>query len=207
MRGYAHVIKEISSITVLFMGTELGCGCRWRGKTWSRYKGGDLPTVAVRDLAIHPRDHDLVIGRMAGHLDHDDITAASADTADVTKGAAFCKPSGSAAIGALAAGRMATRIHRKNPPGDAVITYYLQSGISSRHEAEVLDSAASRPDYASQQRLGESGRVVDAHGSAEDSNRGYGRFGVGRVYARDIHRRSRGWHDLHIALRVERTRG
>src|SRR5207249_3304239 len=31
------------------------------GAHWAHYKGGDLPSVAVRDLAIHPRDHDLVI--------------------------------------------------------------------------------------------------------------------------------------------------
>ena len=32
-----------------------------RRRQWAQFKGGDLPNVAVRDLAIHPRDHDLVI--------------------------------------------------------------------------------------------------------------------------------------------------
>ena len=31
------------------------------GNQWSRYKGGDFPAVAVRDIAIQPRDNDLVI--------------------------------------------------------------------------------------------------------------------------------------------------
>src|SRR5881394_1380378 len=63
VRGYAHVIKEdLVNPNLLFLGTELGL---WvsvdGGKQWAHYKGGDLPAVAVRDLAIHPRDHDLVI--------------------------------------------------------------------------------------------------------------------------------------------------
>jgi photosystem II stability/assembly factor-like uncharacterized protein len=63
VRGYAHVIEEDPvSARLLFLGTELGL---WvsvdGGAQWARYKGGDLPNVAVRDMVIHPRDHDLVI--------------------------------------------------------------------------------------------------------------------------------------------------
>ena len=63
VRGYAHVIKEdLVNPQLLFLGTEFGL---WitvdGGQHWSRYKGGNMPAVAVRDLAIHPRDDDLVI--------------------------------------------------------------------------------------------------------------------------------------------------
>src|SRR6266705_3062873 len=63
VRGYAHVIKEdLVNHSLLFLGTEFGL---WvsvdGGRQLAHYKGGDLPAVAVRDLAIHPRDHDLVI--------------------------------------------------------------------------------------------------------------------------------------------------
>ena len=63
VRGYAHVIKQdLANKHLLFLGTEFGL---WvsvdDGAAWSRFKGGDLPNVAVRDLAIHPRDNDLVI--------------------------------------------------------------------------------------------------------------------------------------------------
>ena len=63
MSGYAHVVKQdLVNPDLLFVGTELGL---WisvdGGKQWAQYKGGDLPSVAVRDLVIHPRDHDLVI--------------------------------------------------------------------------------------------------------------------------------------------------
>ncbi len=33
-----------------------------RGKTWTKYKNGEYPTVAVYDLQIHPRELDLIIG-------------------------------------------------------------------------------------------------------------------------------------------------
>ncbi|MDX6304073.1 MAG: hypothetical protein QOI77_1042 [Blastocatellia bacterium] len=63
MRGYAHVVKEdLVNRDLLFVGTEFGLWVSLDGgKQWAQYKGGDLPSVAVRDLAIHPRDHDLVI--------------------------------------------------------------------------------------------------------------------------------------------------
>ncbi|HEX9508819.1 MAG TPA: hypothetical protein VF947_10445, partial [Myxococcales bacterium] len=63
VRGYAHVIKEDAvKRELLFCGTELGL---WisvdAGKSWAEFKGGDFPSVAVRDLQIHPREQDLVI--------------------------------------------------------------------------------------------------------------------------------------------------
>jgi len=62
MRGYAHVVKEdpVSS-DLLFVGTEFGL---WvsvdGGRQWGQFTAG-LPTVAVRDLSIHPREHDLIL--------------------------------------------------------------------------------------------------------------------------------------------------
>lgn len=76
MRGYAHVIKEdLVRPDLLFVGTELGL---WvsvdGGKQWGQYTAG-LPTVAVRDLAIHPRDHDLILATHGrGLYIVDDIT-------------------------------------------------------------------------------------------------------------------------------------
>jgi len=63
VRGYAHCVREdLVDRDLLFAGTEFGL---WisidGGKQWAQYKGGELPNVAVRDLAIQPRDNDLVI--------------------------------------------------------------------------------------------------------------------------------------------------
>jgi photosystem II stability/assembly factor-like uncharacterized protein len=60
--GYAHVIREdLVNKNLLFVGTELGLYVSIDGgKDWARFTGG-IPKVAVRDLAIHPREGDLII--------------------------------------------------------------------------------------------------------------------------------------------------
>jgi photosystem II stability/assembly factor-like uncharacterized protein len=64
VRGYAHVLlPDPVNNQVLYLGTELGL---WisidGGKRWAEFKGGKFPAVAVRDLVIQEREHDLVIG-------------------------------------------------------------------------------------------------------------------------------------------------
>ncbi|HEY0795382.1 MAG TPA: glycosyl hydrolase [Acidisarcina sp.] len=63
VRGYAHVIKEDTvSPNLLFLGTEFGLWVSNNGGArWAQYKGGSMPNVAVRDIAIHPRTNDLVL--------------------------------------------------------------------------------------------------------------------------------------------------
>lgn len=62
VRGHAWVIKQdLLQPKLLFLGTELGLyvsldgGARWTAMS------DNLPPVAVHDLVIHPREHDLVI--------------------------------------------------------------------------------------------------------------------------------------------------
>jgi photosystem II stability/assembly factor-like uncharacterized protein len=64
MEGWAHVIvQDPEQPALLFAGTEWGL---WvsvdGGDGWARYETGLPARVPVRDLAIHPRDHDLVVG-------------------------------------------------------------------------------------------------------------------------------------------------
>ena len=63
VRGYAHVIKEdLVQPNLLFLGTEFGLFVSIDGgKAWAQFKGGRLPAVAVRDLAIQPRENDLIL--------------------------------------------------------------------------------------------------------------------------------------------------
>ncbi len=61
--GYAHVITEDTvDSNLLFLGTEFGL---WisidGGKQWAQYKGSGFPSVAVRDIVVHPRESDLVL--------------------------------------------------------------------------------------------------------------------------------------------------
>ena len=75
--GYAHVIRQdLESPDLLFLGTETGLFISVDGgAAWARYTGGDFPKVAVRDLAIHPREADLILATHGrGVYILDDIT-------------------------------------------------------------------------------------------------------------------------------------
>jgi photosystem II stability/assembly factor-like uncharacterized protein len=153
VRGYAHVIKEdLVKPDLLFLGTEFGL---WvsidGGKNWAQFKANHFPAVAVRDLAIHPRDNDLVLATHGrGIWIVDDITPLRALTPDLlTQDAAFVsarpvqqriESSGGWANGdAVFVG--------DNPPDAAVITYYQRERhLFGRLKLEVLDA---------------SGRVID----------------------------------------------
>ena len=62
LRGYAHIVREDPvTANLLVVGTELGLFLSIdAGQRWAQFKAG-LPDVAVRDVAIHPRDHDLIV--------------------------------------------------------------------------------------------------------------------------------------------------
>jgi photosystem II stability/assembly factor-like uncharacterized protein len=61
--GWVHVVREdIKNKNLLFVGTEFGIYASLDGgKSWFSLKN-KLPTAAVRDIAIHPRANDLIIG-------------------------------------------------------------------------------------------------------------------------------------------------
>src|SRR5438445_13355131 len=75
--GTVHVVREHQrNPKLLFLGTEYGLYVSFdQGARWTRLKL-NLPTVPVDDIAIHPRDNDLVLathGRSIWILD--DISA------------------------------------------------------------------------------------------------------------------------------------
>lgn len=62
IEGYALCVREdLISANLLFVGTEFGLYATLDGGgQWARFKG-ELPKVGVRDMAIHPREHDLIL--------------------------------------------------------------------------------------------------------------------------------------------------
>jgi photosystem II stability/assembly factor-like uncharacterized protein len=147
VRGYAHVVKEdLVNKDLLFVGTEFGLWVSLDGgKQWAQYKGGDLPSVAVRDLAIHPRDNDLVIATHGrGIWIVDDITPLRSLTPDMLgKEAMFLQgrpvvqriPGG----GGWASGD--AEFSAPNPTDEAVISYYQKKRhIFGDLKMEVFDS-------------------------------------------------------------------
>jgi photosystem II stability/assembly factor-like uncharacterized protein len=85
VKGYAHVIREdLVNRELLFLGTELGLFVSLDGgKQWGQFSGR-LPKVAIRDIAIHPRESDLLLATHGrGIYIVDDITPLRKLTAEV----------------------------------------------------------------------------------------------------------------------------
>jgi photosystem II stability/assembly factor-like uncharacterized protein len=153
VRGYVHVIKEDTvEPHLLFMGTEFGLWISTdAGAHWAQFKGGHIPTVAVRDLAIQPRDNDLVLATHGrGIWIVDDITPLRHLTADLlSQEAAFVSaqpiqqrieaqggwPTGAAAFVG------------DNPANGAVITYYQKSRhLFGKLKIQILDAKGTVVD-------------------------------------------------------------
>jgi photosystem II stability/assembly factor-like uncharacterized protein len=129
---------------LLFTGTELGIFMSLdRGEHWQQLKDG-LPTVAVDDIEIHPRDHDLIIGTHGRSIYViDDISALEQITPEKMQQKAvlfdprpvieyYTKP-----IGGLWGAHM---FKAKNPPFGAYINYYL-SGVPSEDVTITIEDA------------------------------------------------------------------
>ncbi|MFN2540863.1 MAG: WD40/YVTN/BNR-like repeat-containing protein [Chthoniobacterales bacterium] len=153
VRGYAHVIKEdLVKSNLLFLGTEFGL---WvsidQGKTWAQFKGSHFPAVAVRDLAIQPRDNDLVLATHGrGIWIIDDITPLRALTPELLNqevGFVSTRPVQQRIEGSGGWANGDAVFVGNNPPDVAVVTYYQKSRhLFGKLKVEVLDP---------------SGRVID----------------------------------------------
>lgn len=148
VRGYAHVVKEdLVNKDLVFAGTEFGLWISLDGgRAWAQYSGGDFPNVAVRDLAIHPRDRDLIIATHGrGIWIIDDITPLRSLTpGTLSKEAAFIDARETVqrlpGFGGWSNGDAA--FAGGNPTDEAVITYYQQKRhIFGDLKIEILDSA------------------------------------------------------------------
>ncbi len=130
--GTVHVVREHPrSQNLLFAGTEFGIFASFdRGATWSSLKF-NLPTVPVDDIAIHPRDNDLILGthgRSVWILD--DITPLEQMTLTVLDEPLHLFDSRPATAWRMY-GHKGNAGHKwyeaKNPPYGALITFYLKS--------------------------------------------------------------------------------
>ncbi|HTM58033.1 MAG TPA: hypothetical protein VL123_06430 [Candidatus Udaeobacter sp.] len=131
LRGYAHTVKQdLVNPNLLFLGTELGLFISVDGGAqWAQFKG-NLPNVAVRDLAIHPRDQDLLIATHGrGIYILDDLTPLRALTHDVLTADVTMLPSRPSVLGIPASEQRfdGDATFDGDSPGDhANITYYLK---------------------------------------------------------------------------------
>lgn len=146
VRGYAHVIREdLLDPGLLFLGTEFGL---WAsidgGASWAKYAGSRFPAVAVRDIAIHPREHDLILGTHGrGIWIIDDISPLRKLSKELLASeAAFvqARPIQQRIAGPGGWVRGAAAFSGENPPEGAVITYYQRSRhLFGKIKLEILD--------------------------------------------------------------------
>ena len=148
MRGWANVIKEDPERPgLLYAGTEFGL---WvspdGGARWAQFKGGDMPDVAVRDLAFQKRDHDLAIATHGrGIWIVDDLTPLRGLTEDVLAKPVAFLPSRPIQQRIEANGGWANgdaQFVGDNPADGAVITYYEpHRHLFGKIKIEVLDAS------------------------------------------------------------------
>ena len=131
------IIEDPENPNLLFLGTDDGLYVSFdTAKKWQKWTEG-FPTVSTKDLTIHPREHDLVIGtfgRAAWVLDDiRPLRAVAADPAILSKDikvfdppiayqAAYQQPTGSR-FGADA------MYNAENRDEGAMITYFLKEGV------------------------------------------------------------------------------
>ncbi|HEX8284541.1 MAG TPA: hypothetical protein VF588_14345 [Pyrinomonadaceae bacterium] len=148
VRGYAHVVRQdLVNKDLLFVGTEFGLWISLDGGVrWAQYKGSEMPNVAVRDLAIHPRDHDLVIATHGrGIWIIDDITPLRALTPEgLAKDVFFieARPSVQSISGGGGWPGGDAEFVGPNPTDEAVVTYYQRRRhIFGDLKIEIFDPA------------------------------------------------------------------
>jgi photosystem II stability/assembly factor-like uncharacterized protein len=149
--GTAHVVREDPrNPNLLFAGTEFGLFVSFdRGGKWEKIRNG-LPTVPVFDIAIHPRDHDLILGTHGRSiLIMDDITALEQMSDNVLSADLhlFDMRAGTSFHIANFKGFTGTReFIAANPPYGVVIDYYLKNKLEGRNPVKitVTDKAGNK---------------------------------------------------------------
>jgi photosystem II stability/assembly factor-like uncharacterized protein len=144
-RSPVLVIREdLADPSLLFAGTEFGILFSTdAGKHWEPLATG-LPTVAVDDIAIHPRERDLVIGTHGRSVYVlDDITPleqwrevkGDSITLFAPRAVTAFQPRG---IGGIWGQRIFTA---KNPPFGATLHYYVPADLPDPVRLVIADSA------------------------------------------------------------------
>ncbi len=129
--GPVKVIREDpTNPNLLFAGTEFGLFLSIdRGVKWTKF--GELPTVTVDDIVIHPREHDLVIATHGRSLYIIDDIVPLEHLTDETLGKDLVlfpiRPAEGFYPNPGWADNAGTAIYRgTNPPLGAVISYYVK---------------------------------------------------------------------------------
>lgn len=150
VNDYLWVVKEDpKNSQVLYVGSELGLHVSFTGgNQWVRMHLKNLPLVAVRDIVIHPRENDLILGTHGRSIwILDDASPLQQMNEQVLGQSAYLfgmRPAlrfdggGGRGGGGLGSGG-SKPFSGPNPPYGAAITYYLKE--KGPVKIEILDSA------------------------------------------------------------------
>jgi photosystem II stability/assembly factor-like uncharacterized protein len=182
--GPIYVVKEdLKNPNLLFAGSEFAAYYSLDGGAkWNRLNT-NLPTVAVTDIMVHPRDNDLLVSTMGhGLYVLDDITPLQQMTSDAMKEDAK-----------LFENRVATQwlsvqpqhaggqlgFIGPNPTRDAVINYYLSDRVSGEVKFEVSDPEGKNSCTATMTAQSGIGRMLWGMRWSTPAGGGGGRGGRG----------------------------
>ena len=139
------VVQDRRNADLLIVGNDLGV---WvsidGGANWSRLKA-DLPTVAVHDLVVHPRENDLVIGTYGRGIFVGDIRPLQEARPSIFTTAAHAfdiEPRARYAFGAIGNYNLYGNkyIEVPNEPDALAITYWLREKSATAARITVADA-------------------------------------------------------------------
>ncbi|MFN2318039.1 MAG: hypothetical protein ABR602_15320, partial [Gemmatimonadales bacterium] len=140
--------EDLRNPEVLYLGTELGLF--WsndRGRTWAELRG-NLPMMAYNDLAIHPRENDLILGTHSrGIWILDRLNALQELTPSVTASAAHLfsiAPAEQIRYRAEKGHNGDMLFRGDNPPAGAIIDFWVRVAgdiLLSYHDADGMEVA------------------------------------------------------------------
>jgi hypothetical protein len=146
--GFAHVVRQdLVNPGLLFAGTEFGLFVSIDGgEGWARMT--QLPRVAVHDMVIHAREHDLVVATHGrGVQIVDDITPLRELTPallDKTLAVLASRPAHQRVAATMQDFPGDDEYAAPNPPDGAYVAYYLKTRhIFGTLRVEVLDASGA----------------------------------------------------------------
>jgi photosystem II stability/assembly factor-like uncharacterized protein len=142
-KGYVHVVREDPKMkNLLYAGTELGVFASWDGGSkWVSIRN-NLPPVAVNDLAIHPRDNDLIVGTHGRGVWILDNIAPLQQMALALAGDVYLfdpRPATRAQLWGKDAALGSKTFVAQNPPQGAMIDYYLKADVQGPVTITIAD--------------------------------------------------------------------
>jgi len=185
------LVEDPVNPQLLFAGTQFGVFATLDGGAHWMPLQLNLPTVAVHDMVIHPRDHDLVIGTHGrGIWILDSIVGLRGLTPQLmTAGSALFTPRPAYHLTRFDRGRSSlgqAYYTAPNPPDGVYLDYFVSRAAAGAATLEIFDGAGNRvrrltlPEAAGLQRVIWDMRADPPQGTPPPAGRGRGGAGGGR---------------------------